>query len=86
MHWLPILLVAALGSAQAQQTSQTRVADTLSECYSNPELANRNNLPPATMQVLIDIIRKIEDDPNVNMDLRQLSTVLLHTYVHVLLT
>lgn len=79
MYWLPILLVAVLGRAQAQQTAQTRVADSLSECYSNPDLVNRNNLPPVTMQVLIDIIRKIEDNPNVNMDLRQLSTVLLHT-------
>ncbi|KAJ8736414.1 hypothetical protein PYW08_007070 [Mythimna loreyi] len=80
MYWLPIFLVAALGSAQGQQTAQTRVADSLSECYSNPVLADRNNLPPVTMQVLIDIIRKIEDNPNVNMDLRQLSSVLLHTY------
>lgn len=81
MHWLPVLLVAALGSAHAQQTAQTRVADELSECYRDPNLVNRNNLPPVTLPVLIDIIRKIEDNPNVNMDLRQLSTVLLHTYV-----
>ncbi|CAH0592398.1 unnamed protein product [Chrysodeixis includens] len=80
MFWLPILLVAAIGSAHGQQTAQTRVADELSECYRDPNLLNRNNLPPVTMQVLIDIIRKIEDNPNVNMDLRQLSTVLLHTY------
>ncbi|KAJ8735512.1 hypothetical protein PYW07_007132 [Mythimna separata] len=80
MYWLPIFLVAALGSAHGQQTAQTRVADSLSECYSNPDLANRNNLPPVTIQVLIDIIRKIEDNPDVNMDLAQLSSVLLHTY------
>uniref|UniRef100_A0A2A4K3Q3 VWFA domain-containing protein n=1 Tax=Heliothis virescens TaxID=7102 RepID=A0A2A4K3Q3_HELVI len=80
MYWLPVFLVAMLGGAHAQQTAQTRVADTLSECYRNPLLMNRNNLPPVTVPVLIDIIRKIEDNPNVNMDLRQLSAVLLHTY------
>ncbi|XP_075971845.1 uncharacterized protein LOC142973741 [Anticarsia gemmatalis] len=80
MYWLPILLVTIVGCTQAQQTAQTRVASELSECYSDTTLVNRNNLPPVTIQVLIDIIRKIEDNPNVNMDLRQLSAVLLHTY------
>ncbi|XP_026732255.1 uncharacterized protein LOC113497022 [Trichoplusia ni] len=80
MFWLSLFLVAIVGSVHAQQTAQTRVADELSECYRDPNLLNRNNLPPVTIQVLIDIIRKIEDNPNVNMDLRQLSAVLLHTY------
>lgn len=84
MYWLPILLAAVLGGGHAQDTGRTRVAASLSECYSNPILANRNNLPPVTMQVLIDIIRKIEDNPNVVMDLREISAVLLHTYVHLL--
>ncbi|CAB3240553.1 unnamed protein product [Arctia plantaginis] len=80
MYWIPIVLVAAAACAQAQQTALSRVPDDLAECYSDPNLLNRNNLPPATIQVLIDIIRQIEDNPNVNMDLRQLSAVLLHTY------
>lgn len=79
MYWIPIILAAAAACAQAQQTALTRVADDLAECYSDPNLLDRNNLPPATIQVLIDIIRQIEDNPNVNMDLRQLSAVLLHT-------
>lgn len=79
MYWLPLFLLAVAGYIQAQQTAQTSVAPELRECYLDPLLVNRNNLPPATIQVLIDIIQKIEDNPNVNVDLRQLSALLLHT-------
>lgn len=80
MFWLPIILATIVSCTNAQQTAQTRVASHLSECYNNVTLINRNNLPPVTVQVLIDIIRKIEDNANVNMDLRQIAAVLLHTY------
>ncbi|XP_030029400.2 uncharacterized protein LOC115446757 [Manduca sexta] len=80
MLWAAVLVVAALSDAQAQLTAQTSIAPELRECYIDPMLVNRNNLPPMTISILIDIIRKIEDNPNVNMDLRQLSALLLHTY------
>lgn len=79
MYWIAALLLAATG-ASAQSvvpTAMTSIAPDLRECYNNATLLNRNNLPPATMPVLIDIIRKIED--SVNVDLRQLSVLLLHT-------
>ncbi|XP_041975625.1 uncharacterized protein LOC121730583 [Aricia agestis] len=72
------LLVAS--SVDGQMTAQSSVAPDLRECYTNTTLLNRNNLPPTTMAVLIDIIRKIEDNPNVNVDLRQLAVLLLHTF------
>ncbi|XP_061708773.1 uncharacterized protein LOC133518964 [Cydia pomonella] len=77
MWWL--VLAVAISSAHGQLTAQTSVAPELRECYTDPAL-NRNNLPPATISVLVDIIQKIEDHPNVNMDLRQIATTLLHTY------
>lgn len=81
MYWLPLFLAVLTGGAHAQLTAQTSVAPELRECYQDPLLVNRNNLPPTTIQVLIDIIRKIEDDPNVtmNMNLREISALLLHT-------
>lgn len=79
MYWLPVLLVITAGGARAQLTAQSSVAPELRDCYMDPLLMNRNNLPPTTMPVLIDIIRKIEDNPNVNVDLRQLAALLLHT-------
>ncbi|XP_026319917.1 uncharacterized protein LOC113230276 [Hyposmocoma kahamanoa] len=81
MYWLAVLMLTATGvSAQTVPTAMSSVAPELRECYMNVTLLNRNNLPPATMPVLIDIIRKIEDNPNNVLDLRQLSVLLLHTY------
>lgn len=78
MFWLPTILLLASGTS-AQLTAQTSVAPELRECYMNTTLLDRNNLPPTTLAVLIDIIQKIEDDPNVNMDLRQLVVQILRT-------
>ncbi|KAL0851234.1 hypothetical protein ABMA28_007078 [Loxostege sticticalis] len=81
MYWLSALLLAAFAKgAHAQSTAQTSVAPDLRECYTDPILLNRNNLPPTTMQTLIDIIRQIEDNPNVRVDLRVMAAWLLHTY------
>ncbi|XP_072944091.1 uncharacterized protein [Epargyreus clarus] len=79
MYWI-LLLVAAAGCVSAQLTTQSSVAPDLRECYTNGSLIDRNNLPPMTINVLIDLIQKIEDNPNVNVDLRQLAVLLLHTY------
>lgn len=78
MFWLAVVLTVA-STAHAQLTAQSSLAPELRECYTDPLLVDRNNLPPTTMPVLIDIIRKIEDNPNVNVDLRQLAVLLLHT-------
>ncbi|CAF4791494.1 unnamed protein product [Pieris macdunnoughi] len=79
MFWLLTIALLASG-ASAQLTAQTSVAPELRECYMNVTLLDRNNIPPTTLPVLIDIIQKIEDDPNVNMDLRQLVVQILRTY------
>ncbi|CAH2989442.1 unnamed protein product [Chilo suppressalis] len=81
MDWLLVFfLIAIANGAHGQATAQSSVAPELRECYMDPNLVNRNNLPPTTMPVLIDIIRKIENNPNINLDLRMLSTQLLHTF------
>lgn len=80
MYWIALALLAIMDTAHAQMTAEANVAPDLRECYTDPELLNRNNLPPVTIQVLIDIIQRIEDNPNVNVDLRVLAVLLLHTY------
>lgn len=87
MYQIAVLLLAALAStAYGQGTTQTSVAPQLRECYIEPNLVDRNNLPPTTISILIDIIRQIEDNPNINIDMRQLSASLLHAYVSSLIT
>ncbi|KAI8438406.1 hypothetical protein MSG28_010941 [Choristoneura fumiferana] len=80
MYWLPLLVGLLASGAYGQLTAQSSVAPALRECYTDTLLQNRNNLPPATINVLIDIIRHVEDAPNVNMGLREIAVSLLHTY------
>lgn len=79
MFWLTVFVLAIAAKVQCQLTAQSSVAPELRECYTDRLLIDRNNLPPMTMQVLIDIIQQVEDNPNVNVDLRQLVILLLQT-------
>ncbi|XP_023952626.2 uncharacterized protein LOC112056422 [Bicyclus anynana] len=82
MILLAITVVAAASCVQAQSTAQTNVAPDLRECYIDPSFTNRNNIPPTTIQVLIDIIQQIEDNRNVNnvLNLRELTCLVLQRY------
>ncbi|XP_053615981.1 uncharacterized protein LOC128678444 [Plodia interpunctella] len=79
-QYVALAIFCMLRGANAQVTAQANVAPDLRECYTNPILLDRNNLPPPSIQTLVDIIQKIEDHPNVNVDLRMLAVLLLHTY------
>ncbi|GBP39811.1 hypothetical protein EVAR_88313_1 [Eumeta japonica] len=79
MMYRIIIFLATVALASAQLTAQKNVAPELRECYSNVTLINRNNLPPTSIQVLIDLIQNIEDNPSVNVGLREMAVLLLHT-------
>ncbi|XP_055597479.1 uncharacterized protein LOC129747349 [Uranotaenia lowii] len=71
------LLIPTTGG---QENIMTRVAPGLLECYTNPEMFERDNRLPMTMNMLIELIRKVEDSPGLNEDMRQLSIALLHRF------
>ncbi|XP_058462010.1 uncharacterized protein LOC131437003 [Malaya genurostris] len=75
-----ITTTSVLVHAQVQENIQTRVAPSLLECYENPALFERDNRLPMTMNMLIELVRKIEDEPQFTQDIRQLTTGLLHRY------
>ncbi|GBP39809.1 hypothetical protein EVAR_88311_1 [Eumeta japonica] len=75
-----LVLVQVLIFVYAQDGVRTIISDYLVECYSEPGLLDRNNLPPMTLPVLLDIIRKIEEHPNLIGNLRQISTFIVHTF------
>ncbi|XP_055536288.1 uncharacterized protein LOC129724976 [Wyeomyia smithii] len=64
----------------SQENIQTRVAPGLLECYEDPELFERDNRLPMTMNMLIELIQKVEDSPQFTQDIRQLSIGLLHRF------
>lgn len=67
-------------AARAQENSMANVPKSLLECYNNSYLLNRNNKLPQNVPTFLAILRKIEDTPGLNMDLRTLSVALLHRW------
>lgn len=75
-----VLMWLFAAAARGQENAQTRIPDSLIECYTNPEIYERDNRLPATMNTLIDLIRKVEDAPGYSQDIRQVATSLLHRF------
>uniref|UniRef100_A0A182MR66 Uncharacterized protein n=1 Tax=Anopheles culicifacies TaxID=139723 RepID=A0A182MR66_9DIPT len=76
------LVVAFLltNSVDAQENVLTRVAPSLLECYQNAHIFERDNRLPMTMNMLIELIRKVEDTPGFQQDIRQLAISILHRF------
>lgn len=75
-----VLLLTALPICYGQENTQTRIPSSLAECYTNPEITNRDNRLPMNINMLIELIRKIEDSPGFSQDIRTLSTSLVHRF------
>lgn len=72
--WLFVAIV------RGQENAQTRIPDSLTECYNTPEMYNRDTRLPATIGTLIDLVRKVEDNSGYVQDIRQITTSLLHRF------
>uniref|UniRef100_A0A7G3AXU3 Uncharacterized protein n=1 Tax=Lutzomyia longipalpis TaxID=7200 RepID=A0A7G3AXU3_LUTLO len=68
------------GDVHAQENAQTRISAALEECYRDPEVFNRENRLPHTPEMLIELIRKVEDSPDWRQDIRQLALSLVHRF------
>lgn len=75
-----LMLIVAISGVRAQENAQTRIPVSLAECYENPAIYERDNRLPATINTLIELIRKIEDSPGYTQDLRQVATSILHRF------
>lgn len=67
-----VILVLAIGAevTKSQENAQTRIPESLEECYRDTEIYERDNRLPATIDTLIELIRKIEDVPEYTQVLR----------------
>ncbi|OXU23557.1 hypothetical protein TSAR_013207 [Trichomalopsis sarcophagae] len=77
--WLAVLLCFVVAGVSCQENAIKNISPSLIECYDG-DTYEKWNLLPHSMETLIAIIRKIEDSPGLNMDLRQLSTAILHRF------
>lgn len=75
-----LLLSIAYACVAQQDNVQFRIPNALEECYRNVELNERDNRLPSNINILIELIRKIEDTPGANVDMRQVATTLVHRF------
>lgn len=74
------LIAITVPSTWAQENAQLQIPPSLVECYNTSYYMNRDNRLPSTINTLIDLIRKVENSPDFNMDARQLAVALLHRF------
>lgn len=73
-------LIVHLHVCNGQENVQTRIPSSLTECYMNTDILQRDNRLPLNINMLIELIRKVEDTPGYNQDIRTLSTSLVHRF------
>lgn len=77
-----ILVLLCLGACLAQDNAppnaQPRVAAHLQECYRRRDIFERDNRLPMTPNMLIELLRKVEDSPGFTLNIQQFTTSLLH--------
>lgn len=75
-----VLLISILYLVNAQENAQTRIPSSLLECYEDPQLLQRDSQLPMTINTFIDLIRKIENTPGLNMEMKNIAIAMLHRY------
>lgn len=76
-----LLLLAPLPpTTNGQENVRTQIPSSLTECYTLPDIVNRDSRLPSNINLLIELIRKVEDWPAVNMDMRQMASTLVHRF------
>lgn len=75
-----LVLIISQRTVRGQENAQTRIPNSLAECYENPEIYERDNRLPATINTLIELIRKVEDSNEYNRDIKDIAITLLHRF------
>lgn len=70
--------IGIISRVETQENAQRKLSNGLLECYNSTLTVLKDNQLPHNMHTFIAILRKIEDSPNLIMDLRQLTVSLLH--------
>lgn len=78
--WKTVTLFIILHIVSGQENAQTRVPQSLHECYRDKIIYERDNRLPMTINTLINLIRKIEDTEGLNMDITTLAVALIHRF------
>ncbi|KAF2884989.1 hypothetical protein ILUMI_21163 [Ignelater luminosus] len=74
-----VLSVFLIIGAKSQDNAGSSVAKALLECYNKTENLDRELRPPSSINVLIELIRRIESGPSIQND-REISIELIHRF------
>lgn len=77
---LLMLMMTVLMAVVAQENAQSRIPRSLEDCYRNRTFYERDNRLPMTINTLIELIKKVEDTPGLNMDMREVVLSLVHRF------
>lgn len=77
---LCVAITVLIHASIAQENIQTRIPNSLAECYNDPAIFDRDNRLPSNVNLLIELIRKVEDQPGFNQDLRTFTASLVHRF------
>ena len=77
-----LLLVSSscLAQSNVPTNAQPMIAPHLQYCYRNREFFIRDNRLPMTPEMLIELIRRVEDSPGFTQSIQQFTTSLLHRF------
>lgn len=80
--WTALLLAVLIPCAvvSGQENVQTRIANSLVECYQDSLIFERDNRLPMTINMMIELIRKVEDSNEFTGDIRQLAVQMVHRF------
>lgn len=75
-----LMLAGCMAQESIPPVAQPRIAPWLYNCYLQSEIYERDNRLPMTPNMLIELIRKIEDSEGFNLNMQQLASTLLHRF------
>lgn len=83
-YWLAIILLAVTIIVPAlvlgQENAQPHIPGSLFECYNSIEVYERDYRLPATVNTLIELIRKVEYSNDYNRDIKEVAVSVLHRF------
>lgn len=75
-----LLLIYSINLSVAQDNAQPRIAPALRRCYEQRHIFERDNRAPMNPNMLVELIRKVEDSPGFTLNMRQLATSILFRF------
>lgn len=79
LTYFVVAVALCIGVCKGQENIQTRIPDSLIECYQRQDVFQRDSRLPSNINMLIELIRKVEDAVPLQA-MQQIATSLVHRF------